>query len=144
MYPNFDDAQVLYVSRLNYMLGQPERLDIVVFHYPINPEEDYIKRVIGLPGDVVEIRDARVYVNNTVLNEPYIYELCDPDRCIDKRWDLAPDEYFVMGDNRNQSSDSRDFGPVKRDLIVGEVLVRYWPPEDWGIVTRIGSPAATP
>jgi signal peptidase I len=144
MFPNFDDDQVLYVSRLNYLLGQPERLDIVVFHYPNDPKEDYIKRVIGLPGDIVEIRDAHIYVNNTALNEPYINELCEPRRCADNRWDLAPDEYFVMGDNRNHSSDSRVFGPVKRDLIVGEVLVRYWPPQDWGIVTQIGSPANTP
>lgn len=138
MYPNFDDNQVLYVSRLNYLLWQPEYRDIVVFHFPDNPEEDYIKRVIGLPGDTVEIRDAHVYVNNEELDEPYINEPCLPDRCQDSIWRLGGDEYFMMGDNRNHSSDSRYFGPVKRKFIVGEVLVRYWPPQAWGIVTQIG------
>lgn len=138
MYPNFDDNQVLYVSRLNYLLWQPERRDIVVFHFPDNPEEDYIKRVIGLPGDRVEIRDVRIYVNNQVLDEPYINEPCQPDRCEDNVWQLGSDEYFMMGDNRNHSSDSRFFGPVKRKFIVGEVLVRYWPPQAWGIVAQIG------
>ncbi len=142
MYPNFDDNQILYVSRLNYMFGAPERMDIVVFHFPGNPAEDYIKRIIGLPGDVVEIRDTQVYVNGQALDEPYINEPCTPGRCQDNRWELGPDEYFVMGDNRNHSSDSRSpsVGLVKRQLIVGEVLVRYWPPQDWGIVTQIGAP----
>lgn len=143
MYPNFDDNQVLYVSRLNYLLWQPEYRDIVVFHFPDNPEEDYIKRIIGLPGDTVEIRDAQVYVNNQKLDEPYINEPCLPDRCQDNTWELATDEYFMMGDNRNHSSDSRFFGPVKRRFIVGEALVRYWPPQAWGIVTQIGFPGNT-
>ncbi|MAS33153.1 MAG: signal peptidase I [Anaerolineaceae bacterium] len=143
MYPNFDDNQVLYVSRLNYMIDEPSRLDIVVFHYPRNPEEDYIKRVIGLPGDAIEIRNTIVYVNGQPLEEPYINEACLPRECPDTAEPLllGPDEYFVMGDNRNNSSDSRDFGPVKRQFLVGEVLVRYWPPESWGIVNRIGAPA---
>jgi signal peptidase I len=140
MFPNFDDNQVLYVSRLNYMLGQPERMDIVVFHYPLDLAEDYIKRVIGVPGDVVELRDTQVYVNAVPLDEPYINEACAPTSCRDNVWNLGPDEFFVMGDNRNHSSDSRVFGPVKRELLVGEVLVRYWPPQAWGIVSRIGSP----
>ena len=140
MYPNFDDDQVLYISRINYIMGEPNRSDIVVFHYPGNPQEDYIKRVIGLPGDVVEIRDTLVYVNGEPITEPYINEPCDIFHCPDERWELGPDEFFVMGDNRNHSSDSRAFGPVKREFIVGEVLVRYWPPEDWGIVSHIGAP----
>ncbi len=143
MYPNFDDNQVLYVSRVNYLLWQPERRDIVVFHFPGNPEEDYIKRVIGLPGDTVEIQDAQVYVNSLELDEPYINEPCLPDRCQDNTWQLGADEYFMMGDNRNHSSDSRFFGPVKRSFIVGEVLVRYWPPQAWAIVTQIGFPGKT-
>ena len=74
MYPNFDDNQVLYVSRLNYMLGDPERLDIVVFHYPNDPSEDYIKRVIGLPGETVSFQDNHVYINGTMLDETYTNE----------------------------------------------------------------------
>ncbi len=140
MFPNFDDNQILYISRLNYLVAEPDRLDIVVFHYPRNPSEDYIKRVIGLPGDVVEIIDTRVFVNGEVLKEPYINEACSVGSCRDNRWELGPDEYFVMGDNRNHSSDSRAFGPVKREFIVGEVLVRYWPPQSWGIVSSIAAP----
>lgn len=140
MDPNFDDNQVLYVSRLHYLLGEPERLDIVVFHYPNNPNEDYIKRVIGLPGDVVEIRDSQVLVNGQPLDEPYLNEAEWTSRGITGPIELGPDEFFVMGDNRNHSSDSRSFGPVQRHYIVGEVLVRYWPPQSWGIVTRIGAP----
>ena len=139
MYPSFDDYQVLYISRLNYIVGDPERTDIVVFHYPRNPDEDYIKRVIGLPGDIVEIRNTQVYVNGEPLNEPYINEACNPGDCPENRWNLGPDEFFVMGDNRNHSSDSRAFGPIRRELIVGKVLVRYWPPQDWGLVGQIGA-----
>jgi signal peptidase I len=139
MYPNFDDNQVLYVSRLSYLFWPPEHQDIVVFHFPGNPQEDYIKRVIGVPGDRVSIRDAQVYVNDEPLVEPYLNEPCTVDRCQDNEWQLGADEYFMMGDNRNHSSDSRFFGPVRQSLIVGEVLVRYWPPEVWGIVTKIGS-----
>ena len=143
MEPNFHDGQVLYISRLNYLLGEPQRLDIVVFHYPRDPKEDYIKRIIGLPGDLVEIRNTQVFVNGVPLDEPYIKEACTPSRCPDKTdWPrLGPDEFLVMGDNRNNSSDSRVFGTVKRSLLVGEVLVRYWPPQAWGIVSQIGAPA---
>jgi signal peptidase I len=144
MFPNFDDYQVLYVSRLNYMLGAPERNDVIVFHYPNNPSEDYIKRVIGLPGETVTIRDTRVFVDDSPLDEPYINEACDLLHCPDQSHTLGPDQYFVMGDNRNHSSDSRAFGPVDRRLIVGEVLIRYWPPPEWGIVTQIGAPGPTP
>jgi signal peptidase I len=140
MQPTFYTGQFLIVSRVNYLLGDPQRGDIVVFHYPGNPDEDYIKRVIGLPGDTVEIRQQRVYVNGVQLNEPYINEECTDDMCADNSWELGPDQYFVMGDNRNHSSDSRRFGPVDRGYIVGEVLIRYWPPSDWGIVHQIGFP----
>jgi signal peptidase I len=140
MQPTFYTGQFLIVSRVNYLLGNPQRGDIVVFHYPGNPDEDYIKRVIGLPGDLVEIREQHVYVNGVQLNEPYINEDCTQDMCSSNTWELGPDEYFVMGDNRNHSSDSRRFGPVNRRYIVGEVLIRYWPPSDWGIVHQIGFP----
>jgi signal peptidase I len=142
MQPNFETGQFLIVSRINYLVGEPARGDVVVFHYPGNTDQDYIKRVIGLPGDVVEMIDLEVYVNGQRLNESYINEPCSEDNsnCQDNRWELGPDEYFVMGDNRNHSQDSRAFGPVSREYIVGEVLVRYWPPSDWGVVSRIGYP----
>ena len=134
MQPNFATGQYLVVSRVNYLFTEPRRGEVVVFHYPGNPQEDYIKRVIGLPGETVEIRDTQVFVDGIQLNEPYINEPCTSGNCRDNVWELGEDEYFMMGDNRNHSSDSRAFGPVKRNLIVGEALIRYWPPQDWGII----------
>ena len=134
MQPNFGTGQFIVVSRVNYLLGDPQRGEVVVFHYPGNPQEDYIKRVVGLPGETVEIRDTQVYVDGIQLSEPYINEPCTPGICRDNVWELGEDEYFVMGDNRNHSSDSRAFGAVTRDHIVGEALIRYWPPQDWGII----------
>lgn len=139
MQPNFETGQFVLVSRVNYLVSEPQRGDVVVFKYPGNPQEDYIKRVIGTPGDTVEIRDTQVYVNGVQLDEPYINEPCLPTRCPDKVWELGADEIFVMGDNRNHSSDSRAFGPVKRELIIGEALIRYWPPQDWGIIRAYNS-----
>ena len=136
MQPNFETGQFLIVSRADYLLGEPHRGDVLVFHYPGDPNEDYIKRLIALPGDTVEIRDTQVYVNGTEADEPYINEPCIPARCPDAVWTLGPDEFFAMGDNRNHSVDSRVFGPVPRSYIVGRVLVRYWPPSDWGIIGR--------
>jgi signal peptidase I len=140
MEPNFADKQYLVVSRLSYLLGEPEHGDIVVFHYPRNPSEDYIKRIIALPGETVEIRDTFIYVDGEQLDEGYIKAPCVPTLCADLIRELGPDEFWVMGDNRNHSSDSRVFGPVGREHLVGEVLIRYWPPEDWGLVNHINYP----
>jgi signal peptidase I len=142
MQPNFETGQFLIVSRLNYLLGEPERGDIVVFHPPGRPADEppYIKRVIGLPGETVQIRDTRVFINGEPLDEPYINEPCIPARCEDQTWELGPDEFFVMGDNRNHSSDSRSFSEIHRNEMIGEAVVRYWPPQDWGIVSRIAYP----
>jgi signal peptidase I len=144
MQPNFHTGQVLVVSRLNYLFAPPQRGDIVVFNPPNQgvDEPPYIKRIIGLPGELVEIRDALVYVNGIQLSEPYINEPCQPARCPDKNWTLGPNEYIVMGDNRNHSSDSRAFNQVTRDRFIGEALIRYWPISDWAIVTQIGYPSS--
>lgn len=140
MQPNFQDGQRLIISRVNYIFDQPHRGDIVVFNKPNHPEEEspLIKRVIGLPGETVAIRDTRLYINGIELEEPYINEPCTKFSCEDGEWVLGPDEYFVMGDNRNHSNDSRKFGPVPKENIIGEALIRYWPPPDWGIVAQIG------
>lgn len=135
MQPNFWGGQFLIVSRVHYLLQEPQRGDIIVFEYPQNPQEDYIKRVIGVPGDTVEIRDTQVFVNGEQLVEPYINEPCQSSRCRNNMWELGADEFFMMGDNRNHSTDSREFGPVARHFIVGKALLRYWPPQDWGIIT---------
>ncbi len=110
----------------------PDRGDIVVLEPPQDPGKDYIKRVVGLPGDVVELRnDHLIYVNDQPLNEPYILEqpIYEPFRKV-----LAADQFFVMGDNRNNSSDSHVWGALTYDKIVGKAWIIYWPKENWGFV----------
>jgi signal peptidase I len=142
MQPNFADYQRLIVSRLNYLFGEPSRGDIIIFNAPGSDSNNppLIKRVIGLPGETVEIRDTQVYIDGVMLEEPYINEACRESTCPDEVWELGDGEYFFMGDNRNNSRDSRRFGPVTHEQIIGEALIRYWPPEDWGIVLHIGFP----
>lgn len=125
----------LLVNKLSYQFGEVERGDIVVFTKPeslISPYDDLIKRVIGLPGDVVEGRDNQVFINGEALDEPYL----DADVVIR---DFGPvevpgDHVFVMGDNRGNSADSRVFGPIDVDRIQGEAFLRYWP------LSRVGTP----
>lgn len=137
MQPTFNDGQRLLISRINYMVGDPQYGDIIVFNSP-DPQTDneppLIKRLIGLPGDIIEIIDTEVYRNGELLDEPYINEPCTRFKCQDERWELGPDEYFMMGDNRNHSNDSRSFGPVREDLIIGEAIFRFWPPDQLGTV----------
>jgi signal peptidase I len=137
MEPSFFTGQRVIVSRASYLWGEPERGDIIVFESPDDPVADppLIKRLIGLPGDTVEVRDTLVYVNGVALDEPYFVNApCEPFNCPDNTWQLGPDQYFVMGDNRNRSRDSRRFGPVSRQHLIGEALVRYWPPADIGLI----------
>jgi len=130
MQPNFYEDQYLVVSRVNYLFGQPERGDVVVFDPPgdAGPEPLLIKRLIGLPGDTIELRSGTLYINGVSYTEPYIKEACST-RC-DGSWTLGENEFFFMGDNRNNSRDSRVFGVVTRDRIIGEVVLRYFPLQD--------------
>jgi signal peptidase I len=106
---------------------------VVVFRYPRDETKNYIKRVIGLPGDLVRIDHGRVYVNGRLLPEPYVPARFADDRS-QPQMRIPPDEYFVMGDHRSISSDSRDFGPVDRDLIYGKAAFVYWPMDQAGVV----------
>jgi signal peptidase I len=135
MQPNLHAGQYLVISRAAYLFGEPEHGDVAVFQRPDYTEKQprLIKRVIGLPGDTVEIRDNMVYVNGVQLEEPYfINRPCN--NCKDNTWVLGPDQYFMMGDNRNDSTDSRSFGPIDRSLIVGRAILRYWPPTEIGLI----------
>jgi len=123
MRPTLEPGEFLLVNRVAYKLGEPEIGDIVVFHAPGISDEDYIKRVIGLPGDVVRVADGIVYVNEQPLYEPYIAD--SPN--YSGSWTVPEDEYFVLGDNRNNSSDSHLWGYVPADDIVGRALLIYWP-----------------
>ena len=123
MQPTLYEGQLLVVSKLAYQLGEPMRGDIIVFHHTQQPPEDYIKRIIGLPGDHVEITGGQVLVNGSVLNEPYI--AAPP--AYDDAWDVPGDSLFVLGDNRNRSSDSHAWGFVPMDSVVGRAVLKYWP-----------------
>lgn len=134
MEPNFFTSEYLIVNEIGYRFREPERGDVVVFKYPRNPQEYFIKRVIALPGESVEFKDGEVYIYNeiyedgVVLDEDYLPE--DRETFSNGRNEVVKlnnDEYFVLGDNRNASKDSRVFGPVNKNLIIGSVLLRAWP-----------------
>lgn len=137
MQPNFETGEWIIVSRLSYLLGQPRRGDVVILDFP-EPQEDLIKRLIGLPGETIAVHDGLVYVDGVPLDEPYIDDLPR----YDSEWTLGPNEYFVLGDNRNHSRDSHVFGPITADKIIGQAWIIYWPPANWGIVPHqtYGSP----
>ena len=132
MEPNFHSGQLLIVNRLAYRFGTLQRGDVIVFRFPGNTTDDYIKRIVGLPGEEIIIRGGAVYVNGEMLEEPYLV----PDVILpyDGEWIVPADSYFVMGDNRAHSSDSRSWGMLGKELIIGKAWVSYWPPEYWGVV----------
>ena len=136
MEPSFFDHEYLIIDELSYRLRNPERGDIIVFRYPADPSQFFIKRVIGLPGETVEVNDGIVTVyndehpNGSALDE----QVYLPEEYLSvgkKTLTLKSDEYFVMGDNRPASLDSRYFGAVKRSAIVGRVWLRGWPLDRW-------------
>lgn len=130
MLPTLHEGQYLIINKLIYMLEEPERGDIVVLHYPNDRSRDFIKRIIGLPGDTVEIHDQQVFVNGERLDEPYIS--APPSN--NNTWEVPPDHFFVAGDNRPNSSDSRSWSYLPREDLIGRAWVVYWPPEDWQLV----------
>jgi len=123
MSPNFEDGELLLTEKVTYRLGEVKRGDVVVFEAPVGRKVDFIKRVIGLPGETVSVKDGNVYINGSKLTEKYVNVQTQGEE--ERR--LAPDEYFVFGDNRRASSDSRVFGPIKKTVIRGRVLFVYWP-----------------
>jgi signal peptidase I len=123
MQPTLHEGNLLVVNKLAYKLGEPKRGDIIVFHYQGTVTEDYIKRVIGLPGDIVEIGGGIVRVNGQAITEPYIAELPG----YTGTWKVPEGELFVLGDNRNHSSDSHDWGFVEQEWVVGRAIIVYWP-----------------
>lgn len=130
MAPGIHDGDRIVVDHFAYLLGDVERGDVVVLKYPLDPSLDYIKRVIGLPGDEVMIDHGEVWVNGERLSEPYV-ESADPLSRLYVR--VQPAHFFVLGDNRPRSSDSREFGQVPMDYVRGRVEVRLWP------LSRIGT-----
>lgn len=129
MEPNFYDHEYLIIDEISYRFNEPKRGDIVVFKYPKDPKQYFIKRVIGLPGEKVRIENSAIFVNGTRLNEAYLPDTIETVLPLRGYGDvtLAGDEYFLLGDNRSQSLDSRIFGPVKREFIIGRTWIRGWP-----------------
>ena len=140
MYATLEDNDYLIANKIDYRLHPPQRGDIVILRPPTTNSTDFIKRIIGLPGERVLIRSGVVYINGHRLDEPYL-----PEAWVnDANWPdnnsngqvMGPNEYFVMGDNRNRSQDSRFFGPISRDRIDGKAWFRIWPLDQFGDIYK--------
>lgn len=132
MVPTLKSGELVVVNKLAYKWDEPETGDIVVFKYPRDPEQEYIKRIIGTAGDTVRVEGGQVYVNNAPIVEPYI----SSPPAYENEWVVPEDSIFVLGDNRNNSSDSHSWGPVSMDLVIGKAFLVYWPPDRWGLVSH--------
>jgi signal peptidase I len=129
MMPTLQNSEYILVDKAVYYLHAPQRGDIIVFVAPPDPSTDYVKRVIGVPGDTVRVApNGVVSVDGVALNEPYVADLDNPYP--PNTWKLSANQYFVMGDNRGDSSDSRAWGPVPRQNIIGKASMVYWPYSD--------------
>jgi len=133
MLPRLEDRDRLFINKFVYHFSAIERGDVVVFHYPRDPDKSYIKRVIALPGDKVRIDHGQVWLNGEPLRESYVPAEYRDTRSM-AEITIPPDCYFMMGDHRSISSDSRDFGPVDASLIYGKAAFVYWPTRDVGVV----------
>ncbi|MDD5071124.1 MAG: signal peptidase I [Patescibacteria group bacterium] len=133
MEPNFYDHEYLIIDEISYRFREPTRGDIIVFRYPKNPQEYFIKRIVALPGEKIQIKDGQVHIandsdlNSFILDEPYLASGTKTYSLSEDIVSLGEKEYFVLGDNRNSSKDSRSFGPVNRSFLTGRVLLRGWP-----------------
>ncbi|MFN4212531.1 MAG: signal peptidase I [Microgenomates group bacterium] len=140
MEPTFHSGDYILTSRITYKFRKPQRGDVVVFKSPKNPDIEYIKRIIGLPGDKILIENGEVYVNGIKLEETYISaktNLWETGYLKEGVAITVPENYvFVMGDNRPRSSDSREFGPIPASSIIGQVFYRYFPPPVMGAVSN--------
>jgi signal peptidase I len=143
MVPTLQDGEYVLVSKLSYRLGEPQHGDIIVFKYPGQPPQDLIKRIIGLPGDIVQVNSSVVYVNGQALTEPYI--AASP--LYQGQWQVPDGFLFVLGDNRNDSSDSHSWGLLPKENVIGKAIIIYWPPPNWEVISHyeiaVAPPSAT-
>jgi signal peptidase I len=133
MNPSLANGEYILVNKLAYRLGEPVRGDIIVFSFPLDPAQDLIKRVIGLPGETVSVQNGQVSVNGTVLDEPYI--AASP--LYNGTWVVAEGQLFVLGDNRNESKDSHEWGLLPLENIIGKAVLIYWPPPKWELIDHV-------
>jgi len=138
MYPTFEEGECIMVNKMSYRSSGPQRGDVIVFNPPFDSKFPYIKRVIGLPGETVEVKDGKVFIDGTPLEEDeYIRE--PPDEPMPAT-EIPENEYFVLGDNRNNSNDSRNNWTVPRDNIIGKAWFTYWPPSRLKVVKHYRYP----
>lgn len=130
MRPTLEDGEFLLVSKLSYKFGEFNRGDIIVFHFPLNPKEELVKRIIGLPGDKITVQDGQVFLNGQLQSEDYIAQL----PLYNGEWTVAEGFLFVLGDNRNNSNDSKDWGLLPQENVVGKAVLIYWPPPMWDVL----------
>ena len=131
MVPDLQNNEYVVVNKMAYLFHPPERGDVIVFHYPLDTTKDFIKRVIGLPGDTISYDSTTVTVDGTVLKEPYISQAANPEG---KKLVVPPNDYFVLGDNRPVSDDSRVWGFVPQSDLVGKAVMVYWPFSNWELI----------
>jgi signal peptidase I len=136
MNPTLQNGEYLIINNLVYLLDDPQEGDVVVFRHPRN-DLNLIKRVIGLPGDHIKIENGTVWVNGEALDEPYIAD--SPN--YNGEWDVPEGQYFALGDNRNNSSDSHSWGFLPMENMLGKAMYVYWPPSDWGLVPHYAQAA---
>lgn len=138
MEPTFDTGDYILTSKITYKFDKPERGDIIVFKSPRNPDIDYIKRIVGISGDTIMVRNGQVYINDLLINEAYLggeTNVFEGGFLKEEAEVTVPeDHFFVMGDNRPRSSDSREFGFVPENDVIGKVFFRYYPISKWGLV----------
>lgn len=131
MFPNFKDGDYIITDKVTYKFNEPARGDVVVFKNPRDESQDFIKRIMGLPGDRVKVQSGHVYINDKLVNEPYLKPevITNPGNFMHEGQEVVvqPGEYLAMGDNRPHSSDSREWGYVTKQEIIGRVFFRYWP-----------------
>ena len=137
MEPNFQDKNLLLINRTSYWFSEPQRGDVVVFYFPGEEKSKYIKRIIGLPGELVEIKEGYYYINGQKLTESYlpqpVTQTLIPDHY---KWQVGENEYFVSGDNRENSNDSRVWGPLPRKEIIGKAFYRLLPTYEFGKIVE--------
>jgi signal peptidase I len=138
MLPTLHDGEFVLVNKLAYRLGAPARGDIIVFRSTTTTDLDLIKRIMGVPGDKISIRNGQVTINDQTLSEPYINAIPN----YSGEWQVPEDYLFVLGDNRNNSSDSHLWGLLPQKNVIGKALVIYWPPPEWALIDHVQIAAA--
>lgn len=141
MHPNFPDGEYLLTDKVTYRFGEPKRGDVIVFKAPTNEGEEFIKRIIGLPGEKVSIKNSRIYINGTPLEESYLAGnvITSGGSFLAEGATVSVEEgeYFVLGDNRPHSSDSRAWGLVEKGKMTGRAWLIYWPPNSAGVISKV-------